>query len=46
MNDIFKKKKFEKVRFVSYYCTSSLNFHFLKEDEKKKVTKKKRFFTA
>ena len=44
MKNIFEKKKFEKVRFVSYCCKSSLIFRSLKEDGKKKVDKKEPFF--
>ena len=44
MKNIFEKKKFEKVGFVSYCCKSSLIFRSLKEDGKKKVDKKEQFF--
>ena len=46
MKNIFEKKKFEKVGFVSYCSKSSLIFRSLKEDGKKKVDKKEQFFVT
>ena len=44
MKNIFEKKKFYKIRFVSYSCKSVLIFRFLIEDEKKRETKKRAIF--
>ena len=44
MKNIFEKKQFYKIRFVSYSCKSVMIFRFLIEDGKKKVAKKERFF--